>query len=240
MDPLIIVSLGVAAFISGIIGGLVGLGSGIIMIAVLTFAFGIRDAVPIVTLSLLVQAWPRVWTNRSLIDFGVVKWFSLGALPAAVLGSIAFANLPAALLKTALAIFLMLMVLYRRTPFGRDMPVSLRRFCLVGLGQGFLSALFGGAGAFGAPFFLSYGLRRGAFVGTMASGLILNSLVKVTVYGTYKLFDGQGLVIGLSLGAIMVGGGYLGGMLVQRVSDKSFVYIVETVMVVAAVSLLLH
>lgn len=240
MDPLTIVSVAAAAFISGVIGGFAGLGSAIIMIAVLTFAVGIREAVPIVTLSLLIQAGPRVWSNRTLIDFGVVKWFILGALPAAVLGSMAFANLPAELLKTGLAIFLFLIVVYRHTPYGNDIPMTRRRFYLVGSGQGFLSALFGGAGAFGAPFFLSYGLRRGAFIGTMAAGLILNSLVKVVVYATYSLFDVQAIYIGLLLGTIMIAGGYLGGMFVQRVSDKWFVYIVEAVIVVAAISLLLR
>jgi uncharacterized membrane protein YfcA len=131
MEPLLIIGLGVAAFISAIIGGLAGLGSAIIMIPVLTFAVGIRDAVPIVTLAVMMQTWSRVWSNRTLIDVGVVKWFIVGALPAAILGSIAFANLPANLLKTALAIFLILIVLYRHTPFGRDIPMTVRRFWLV-------------------------------------------------------------------------------------------------------------
>jgi uncharacterized membrane protein YfcA len=74
----------------------------------------------------------------------------------------------------------------------------------------------------------------------MASAMTLINLVKVGVYGTYTLFDNQGLIIALCLGVIMVGGAYIGGMLVQRVSDKSFVYIVEAVMIFAAVSLLLR
>ena len=44
----------------------------------------------------------------------------------------------------------------------------------------------------------------------------------------------------MSLGLIMIGGAYVGGAIVNRVSDKAFVYIVEGVMVAAAISLLLR
>lgn len=238
MDPLLAVGLGTAAFVAAIVGGLAGLGSAIIMIPILTFAVGIREAIPIATLSVMMQTWSRVWVNRDVIDREVVKWFLVGAVPAAVLGSVAFANLPATLLQTGLAVFLLVIVAYRHSPLAREIPMRVRTFCPVGVGQGFLSALFGGAGPFGASFFLSYGLRRGAFVGTMASGMTVINVVKVGMYGTYTLLDARGIVIAMSLGIIMIGGAYVGGMLVKRVSDRAFVYIVEAVMVTAAISLL--
>jgi len=240
MDPLLAVGLGVAAFLSAVVGGLAGLGSAIIMIPVLTFAVGIREAVPIVTIAVMMQTWSRVWVNRAVIDRGVVKWFLLGAAPAAVIGSAAFANLPAALLQRGLAVFLLLVIVYRHSPLAREIPMTVRAFAPVGAGQGFLSALFGGAGPFGASFFLSYGLRRGAFVGTMASGMTVINLIKVSVYGTYALVDARGAVIAVSLGLVMVAGAYVGGTIVNRVSDRAFVYIVEAVMAGAAVSLLVR
>ena len=240
MDPSIAIGLGVAAFLSAVIGGLAGLGSAIIMIPILTFAVGIHDAVPIVSVAVMMQTWSRVWVNRAVVDWGVVKWFIAGALPMSVLGAAAFANLPADLLQKGLAVFLLLIVAYRRSPLARDIPMTLPAFAAVGAGQGFLSALFGGAGPFGASFFLSYGLRRGAFVGTMAAGMTIINLVKVGVYGSYSLLDMRGLVIALSLGVVMIAGAYLGGAIVNRVSDKAFVYIVEAVMLAAAVSLLVR
>ena len=66
------------------------------------------------------------------------------------------------------------------------------------------------------------------------------NLVKIGVYGSYSLLDMRGLVIALSLGVVMIAGAYLGGAIVNRVSDKAFVYIVEAVMLAAAVSLLLR
>ena len=241
IDPIVLVGLGVIAFFSAVIGGLAGLGSAIIMIPALTFAVGIREAVPITTIAVMMQTWSRIWVNRALIDRSVVKWFFIGALPTSVVGAAAFANLPADLLQRGFAIFLLLIVAFRHTPLAsRGMRMSARSFVGVGAGQGFLSALFGGAGPFGASFFLAYGLRRGAFVGTMASGMTIINVVKIGVYGSFNLLDTQGLLLAGSIGLVMVGGAYLGGALVNRVSDKAFVYIVEIVIVGAAISLLVR
>ena len=241
IDPIVLVGLGVIAFFSAVIGGLAGLGSAIIMIPALTFAVGIREAVPITTIAVMMQTWSRIWVNRALIDRSVVKWFFIGALPTSVVGAAAFASLPADLLQKGFAIFLLLIVAFRHTPLAsRGMRMSARSFVGVGAGQGFLSSLFGGAGPFGASFFLAYGLRRGAFVGTMASGMSIINVVKIGVYGSFDLLDTQALLLAGALGLVMVGGAYLGGALVNRVSDKAFVYIVEIVIVGAAISLLVR
>ena len=241
MDPLVFVALGVIAFLSAVIGGLAGLGSAIIMIPALTFAVGIREAVPIATVAVMMQTWSRIWVNRHLIDRSVVKWFFIGAFPMSIVGATAFANLPADLLQRGFAVFLLLIVAYRHSPIaGRGMPMNPRAFAGVGAGQGFLSALFGGAGPFGASFFLAYGLRRGAFVGTMASGMTIINVVKIGIYGSFALLDTSSLILAFSLGLIMVVGAYVGGMITNRVSDKAFVYIVEIVIVGAAISLLVR
>lgn len=240
MDPLVAIGLGAAAFAAAVVGGLAGLGSAIIMIPALTFAVGVREAIPIAAIAVMMQTWSRVWVNRALIDRSVVKWFVVGAFPAAVLGGTAFANLPAEFLQRGLGVFLLLIVAYRHSPLMRDIRIRARAFVGVGLGQGFLSAIFGGAGPFGASFFLAYGLRRGAFVGTMAAAMTAINAVKIGVYGTYSLLDLSGLALGVALGLVMIVGAYVGGAVVNRVSDKAFVYIVEAVMVAAALSLLLR
>ena len=241
MDPTVIAALGVVAFLSTVIGGMAGLGSAIIMIPALTFAVGIREAVPIATVAVMMQTWSRIWVNRHLIDRSVVKWFFIGAFPTSIVGATAFANLPADLLQKGFAVFLLLIVAFRHTRLAQGgIRMSPRAFTGVGAGQGFLSALFGGAGPFGAAFFLAYGLRRGAFVGTMASGMTIINVVKIGIYGTFDLLDSQALILALSLGLVMVVGAYVGGAITNRVSDKAFVYIVEIVIVGAAISLLVR
>ncbi len=203
--------------------------TGIIAIPVLTFAFGIRLAIPIVTVAMLFNTLSRSVANWNDVDWRVARWYSYGAVPAAVVGAVVFASAPAELLARGLGVFLIILVVYRRLPIAsRAMP--LRGFLFVGLGQGFFSAIFGGAGPFGAHFFLAYGLRKNAFVGTIAVGTVLVSIAKALVYGSYSLLDRDTLIIAVAIGLIMAAGAWIGARLVRRMPERAFVFLIEGVM----------
>ena len=54
------------------------------------------------------------------------------------------------------------MVAYRHTTRGRNARIRLRGFLNLGAASSFLSAMVGSVGPIMAPFFLAYGLVRGA------------------------------------------------------------------------------
>ena len=238
MEPLAAAGLGAAALAASILGGAAGIGAAIALIPAVALTVGVREAVPVVTVAITMHLFSRIWVNRASIDFAVVRWFILGGVPGAVAGALVFANAPVELLGRGLGIFLLAVVAYRRLPLG-EVRMSLRGFAAVGAAQGFLSAMFGGAGPFGAVFLLSYGLVRNAFVGTMAVGTLAISAAKLPVYGGYALLDRRALVIALSLGAIMMVGGLIGGAIARRVSDRFFVVAIEVLIAVGGVGLLI-
>jgi uncharacterized membrane protein YfcA len=241
VDPLLLaVVIGLAALAASIMGGIAGIGTAIAMIPVLTFAFGIREAIPIITVAMLLNNGSRWWANRAYIDYRVVGFFVLGAVPTSVLGGAVFANAPADLLARGLGIFLLALVVYHHLPIGGELQMTARGFVLVGLVQGFLSSIFGGAGPFGAHFFMAYGLYRNAFIGTVAVATTAINITKGTVYGGYALIELRGIGIALAIGLIMVVGAAIGGRLVRHVPDRAFAYIVEAVMVTAGLTLLLR
>ena len=226
------------SLIAALIGGVTGMSTGIIAIPVLIFAFGIRLAVPIVTVAMLLNTLSRSVANRDYVDWRVARWYSLGAVPAAALGGVVFANIPTDWLARGLGVFLLALVVYRHIPLvaGRAMP--LRAFLPVGVGQGFFSALFGGAGPFGAHFFMAYGLTKNAFVGTVAVGTFLVSIVKTVVYGGFALFTVETFLIAVGIGLIMAVGAYAGAHIVKHVPERLFIYAVEFFMVVSGLLLL--
>ena len=241
LDPLMLAVVGVAAFVTAVMGGIAGIGTAIAMIPVMTFAIGVRDAIPVVTIAVTMNNFGRVWANRHTIDYTVVLWFSLGAVPLSVLGGVVFAKAPAEVLARGLAIFLICLVIYRHMPIGRHTKFSnVRYFGFVGAAQGFLSSIFGGAGPFGAHFFLAYGLYRNAFVGTSALATTSINFARASTYAKFALIGVDALVLGLLIGVVMVIGAYIGGRLVSRVPDGLFVYIVEGVMLAAAAALLIE
>ena len=241
LTPWVLVFIGVAGFITAVVGGIAGIGTAIAMIPVMTFAVGIREAIPIVAIAVTLNSVGRIIANRHFIDSRVVLWFAIGAVPTSFIGGALFANAPAELLARGLAIFLIALVAYRHMPIGKSIQMRrVRMFAFVGLIQGFLSSIFGGAGPFGAHFFLSYGLYRQSFIGTVALATSSINLAKTSTYARFSLLDGDGLALGLIVGVIMMVGAFFGGRLVNRVPDRAFVYIVEGVMLVAASALLVR
>jgi uncharacterized membrane protein YfcA len=237
----LLVVIAVAAFVTAVMGGIAGIGTAIAMIPIMTFAVGVREAIPIVTISVTLNNLGRVAATRHYINWRVVLWFSIGAVPMSVVGGAVFANAPADLLARGLGIFLIALVTYRHLPIGKSLVIRTPRlFGIVGMIQGFLSSLFGGAGPFGAHFFLSYGLYRNAFVGTAAAATSSINFAKAGTYSTFSLLDGPAFWLGLSIGLIMIVGAYFGSKLVNRLPDKVFAYIVEGVMLAAAAALLVR
>ena len=211
--------------------------TGIMALPVLAFAFGVREAVPIVTVAMLFNMTSRTIANRDHINYRVVFWYCLGAIPAAAIGGIVFANAPAEILARGLGVFLLALVAWRHLPIAQMDSMPLRAFTAVGLGQGFFSAIFGGAGPFGAHFFLSYGLTRNAFVGTVAVGTFFVSITKARVYSGFDLVTSDLLIIAVAIGLIMAVGAYIGSRIVKRVPEQAFKYIVEGVMLISGLTL---
>jgi hypothetical protein len=235
---LVTVGVGLAAFAASTIAAVAGFGGAVIMLPVLVWAFGVRDAIPILTVAQLIGNLSRVWFNRRELSLLVVKWFALGAVPAAVLGGIVFATAPAGALVRLLGVFLLAVVVYRHTPWGKRARLTLRGFLPLGAISGFLSALLGSIGPFMAPFFLAYGLAKGAYIGTEALSTVVMHVTKLGVYGKYSLLGVRGVLIGVAIGGVMFLGSYAGKRLLDRVPERMFPMIIEGVLVIAGVTFL--
>jgi hypothetical protein len=70
----------------------------------LVFVFGVREAIPILTVAQLIGNGSRVWFNRHELDWKVVAWFALGGVPMAILGGMLFAHAPLAPLTRVLGV----------------------------------------------------------------------------------------------------------------------------------------
>jgi hypothetical protein len=82
--------------------------------------------------------------------------------------------------------------------------------------------LIGTVGPLAAPFFLSYGLVKGAYIGTEAATALTMHGVKLAVYGSYALLDLQSLGIGLDIGLVTILGSYIGKQIVDRLPERLF------------------
>lgn len=234
--PLIAVT--VAALLASALAAVAGFGGAAILLPVLVWAFGVRDAIPILTIVQLIGNLSRVIFNRHELVWPVVGWFSLGAVPLAIVGGLLFASAPVPILSRVLGVFFLAIVAYRHTPFGKRARLGLRGFAPLGAAAGLISALAGTVGPFVAPFFLSYGLVKGAYIGTEALTAVVMHVVKLVVYGGAGVLSLPALLVGLPIGILMVVGTYLGRRLLARVPRELFPLLVEGVLIASGLHLL--
>ena len=90
-----------AAFALAVLSAVAGFGGGVLLLPVFTALFGLRAAVPMLTLTQLSSNGCRVWLNRRELRWPLIGWFALGAVPCAVAGGLLLAHAPLAPLKRA-------------------------------------------------------------------------------------------------------------------------------------------
>jgi hypothetical protein len=228
------------ALISAILGSVAGTGGSAVLLPVLVSYFGIQEAIPMVTVANLAGNLSRVVVNWREIDRRVVIWFSLGAIPLTVLGTWIFTKAEPGLLTRLLGAFLIGVVIYRRlrpTPPKKRSPVW---FLPVGLGFGFLNGLLSSIGPLMSPFFLSYGLIKGSYIGTDALATVFMQSTKLVVFGSTNFLTATVLFYGALLVPFMLLGPLLGKWMLDRLPDWIFTVIIELTLVVAGIDFLLR
>ncbi len=228
------------ALLSAFIGSVAGSGGSLVLLPVLVLQFGIRDAIPIITIANLSANVSRVLLNRREIVFPVVGWFVVGALPLSVAGAWLFTVAAPQLLTRLLGALLIGVVLWRRLkprPPGRH---AAGWFLPVGAVFGFLEGLLGSVGPLMAPFFLAYGLVKNAYIGTDALATVVMQGTKLAVFGTAALLGPATLAAGLTLVPFMIFGTILGRRALQRLPERAFLLLVEAMLVVAGLNFLIR
>lgn len=240
LGPADMLLLGGGAFLASMLAAVAGFGGAAVLLPPLVVLFGVRDAIPILTVAQLIGNLSRVWFNRRDLDLPVVGWFALGGIPAAVAGGLLFASAPLSFLTRLLGIFLIAVVLYRHLGSESMLRVPLRGFALLGAVFSFVSALLGSVGPIMIPFFLAYGLVKGALIGTEALATVVMHLTKVAVYGGTSVLTATGVEIGLLLGAVMILGSFAGKKLLDHLPEKIFLWLVEAALLIAGLNFLLR
>jgi uncharacterized membrane protein YfcA len=225
-------------WLAATVSGAAGFGGALLMLPVLAFTIGGRAAVPILTVA-------QVLGNASRAGFGWrdIRWrqalvFSAGAVPASVIGARLFVALPSASIMRLVGGFLLIVVGLRHTRLGkRKVPESF--LALAGVGVGFLSAVAGSAGPIGAAVFLGLRLPARAYVASEAVSAVLMHLTKSITYGRLAALTTGDLLQGIALGFSLVLGSWTGRRLLDRMPEKRFTLLVESLMVLSAAMLIL-
>jgi hypothetical protein len=235
LQGLVLGSLGLAA---GVLGGVIGFGTTIILMPALVYFYGPIQAIPVVALVATVANLSRIFLWWSVINWKVCFVYSLTAIPAVILGVNTLVTLNDRLVEITLGIFLILLIPIRRWMRNQNFYLKLWQMSLVGAGIGFLTGVVATTGAINTPFFLAYGLTKGAFLGTEAASTLSILFTKGITFHQLGYLNNTALIQGLLIGSCVLVGAIFSKRIVLALPEKRFLLLMELVMLVSGVSIL--
>lgn len=235
MEFAIVLAIGLLA---GTISGIVGFGSSIMLMPVLVIVFGPLKAVPIMAIAAIMANFSRILVWWREVDWRATLVYSVTAVPAAALGARTLLELPPRIMEGALGVFFLLMIPARRWLLSHNLKLKIWHLAIVGAVIGYVTGIVVSTGPINAPFFLAYGLTKGAYLATEAAGSLAVYISKSLVFRSFGALPwdaiGQGLIIGSSLMA----GSFLAKRFVLKMDAERFRHLMDGLLVMSGVTML--
>lgn len=231
----LVLIVGLAA---GIISGVIGTGSSIMLLPILVFAYGPKEAVPIMAIAALLANLGRVMAWWREVDWRACTAYALPGVPAAALGARTLLELPPHLIDIALGLFFLAMIPLRRWHNSRQIRLNLWQLSVAGAVIGFLTGIVLSTGPLSVPAFTAYGLAKGAFLATEAMSSLALYISKVATFRELGALPPVTILRGLIVGATLMAGAFIGKALVLRMNTQTFHRLLDAVMLCAGCSLL--
>ena len=224
--------------VAGTVGGIVGFGTSIMLMPVLVLVFGPREAVPIMAIAAIMANASRVAAWWRELDWRVTVAYSATGIPFAALGARTLLTLPVGWVELALGVFFILMIPLRRWMARQQWKLALWHMALVGAVIGFITGIVVSTGPINAPFFLAYGLVKGAYLGTEALGSLAVYVAKAVTFRSMGALPWEIVLKGLIIGSSLVAGAFIAKRLVLRLDGERFKLLMDGLLLVAGLTML--
>lgn len=224
--------------VAGVLSGVVGTGSSMLLMPVLVIGFGPQQAVPIMAIGAVMGNLGKIAAWWSSVNWRAVAAYAATAVPGAVLGVHTLLALPAHVVDVALGLFFIAMVPARRALARSAFRFTLAHLALIGGPVGFLTGIVVSTGPITVPIFTSYGLMQGAFLATEAAGSLAVYAAKIASFRAFGALPASVLLHGLTVGAALMTGSFWSKSMVLRMQPKTFAALVDGMMLMSGGSLL--
>jgi len=208
------------------------------LLPVLVFAYGPKEAVPIMAVAAVMSNVSRVVLWWRDLNWRAFLAYSIPGVPAAALGARTLLALPTHVVEGALGIFFLLMVPARYQLVRLNIRLRLWQLAVAGAFIGFLTGLVLSTGPLSVPAFAAYGLLKGPFLATEAASSLALYTSKVFAFRELGALPVTSIVKGLIVGSSLMAGAIAGKAVVLRMIPGRFHLILDAMMIVSGVSML--
>src|SRR3954451_9243538 len=224
--------------VAGTISGIVGTGSSIMLMPVLVYQYGPKQAVPIMAVAAVMANLSRILAWWREVDSRACAAHSVAGVPAAALGARTLLALPSHTVDIAIGIFLILMVPARHWLARHDLKANLWHLAIGGALIGYLTGIVGSTGPLSVPLFLFYGLAKGAFLATEAASSLGLYLSKSVTFERFGALTPDVAIKGLIAGSSLMSGAFIAKRFVLKLEPDVFRLVMDGIMLAAGIAML--
>jgi uncharacterized membrane protein YfcA len=224
-------------FVAGTISGIVGTGSSIMLMPVLVYQYGPKQAVPIMAVAAVMANLSRILAWWREVDWRACAAYSITGIPAAALGARTLLALPSRAVDISIGLFLIAMVPARHWLARHELKFSLWHLAIGGAVIGYLTGIVVSTGPLSVPLFLFYGLSKGAFLATEAASSLGLYLSKSVTFERFGALTGDIALKGLVAGSSLMFGAFIAKRFVLRLEADVFRLLMDGIMLVAGLSM---
>jgi len=216
-DPTTVTLILASFFTSGITAAM-GIGGGVVLMAIMAMFLPVAALVPVHGIVQMASNAGRAWVQRRFIVWPLLKWIALGGVIGAAVGGQLVIELPDRWLKLGLAAFILATV-WNVIPYkvigGRAGPFVL------GMVASFLSMFFGATGPLMASLFSRLPEKKQT-VGTHAAAMTMQHGIKVAVFAGlgFSFVQHWPLIVGMVISGFL--GTIAGSKLLDKLPEKLF------------------
>jgi len=235
LNFLFVLAVGLAA---GTISGIVGTGASIMLMPVLVYQYGPKQAVPIMAIAAVMANLSRILAWWREVDWRACAAYSIPGIPAAALGARTLLVLPSRAVDISIGLFLIAMVPARHWLARHDLKIRLWHLAVGGAVIGYITGIVVSTGPLSVPLFLFYGLSRGAFLATEAASSLGLYASKSITFQRFGALSPDVALQGLIAGASLMSGAFIAKRFVLRLEPEVFRRLMDAIMLAAGLSTL--
>jgi hypothetical protein len=228
----------IVGLIAGTISGIVGTGSSIMLMPVLVYEYGPKQAVPIMAIAAVMANLSRILAWWREVDWRACVAYSATGIPAAALGARTLLALPSHAVDIAIGVFLVAMVPLRHWLARHQLKARLWHLAIGGALIGYLTGIVVSTGPLSVPLFLFYGLSKGAFLATEAASSLGLYVSKSVTFQRFGALTPDVATKGLIAGSSLMFGAFIAKRFVLRLEPDIFRLVMDAIMLAAGLSML--
>lgn len=228
----------IIGLLAGVVSGIIGTGASMMLLPVLAYVNGPKEAIPIMAIAAVMANVSRILVWWRSIDWHAVAAYAATGIPAAALGARTMLVLPPRTVDAAIGIFFLTMIPMRRWLAATLRQLTLPHLALAGAAIGFLTGIVASTGPVSVPVFIGYGLTKGSFIGTEAAASLAIYVTKALTFQSFGALPFAVLAKGLLVGGSLMVGSLIAKPFLLRLTPEAFRHIMDALLLGAGVSLL--